>query len=91
MRLLLGEDDPMIGRAVRQGLGDAGFAVDRVMDGNAAERALANGVYDLALLDLGPPGQDGMALLKLLRRSGNAVPVLIVTARDAVAEMHCRA
>ena len=86
MRLLLVEDDTMIGRAVRQGLGDAGFAVDWVMDGNAAERALANGVYDLALLDLGLPGQDGMAVLKLLRRSGNAVPVLIVTARDAVAD-----
>ena len=86
MRLLLVEDDPMIGRAVRQGLGDAGFAVDWVMDGNAAERALANGVYELALLDLGLPGQDGMALLKRLRHSGNAVPVLIVTARDAVAD-----
>ncbi len=86
MRLLLVEDDHMIGRAVRQGLGDAGFAVDWVMDGNAAERALANGVYDLALLDLGLPGQDGMSVLKLLRRSGNSVPVLIVTARDAVAD-----
>ena len=86
MRLLLVEDDHMIGRAVRQGLGDAGFAVDWVMDGNAAERALANGVYDLALLDLGLPGQDGMAVLKLLRRGGNSVPVLIVTARDAVAD-----
>ena len=86
MRLLLVEDDTMIGRAVRQGLGDAGFAVDWVMDGNAAERALANGVYDLALLDLGLPGQDGMAVLKLLRRGGNSVPVLIVTARDAVAD-----
>jgi DNA-binding response OmpR family regulator len=86
MRLLLVEDDPMIGRAVRQGLSDAGFAVDWVMDGNAAERALANGVYDLALLDLGLPGQDGMAVLKLLRRSGNSLPVLIVTARDAVAD-----
>jgi DNA-binding response OmpR family regulator len=86
MRLLLVEDDQMIGRAVRQGLGDTGFAVDWVMDGNAAERALANGVYDLALLDLGLPGQDGMAVLKLLRRSGNSVPVLIITARDAVAD-----
>ncbi len=86
MRLLLVEDDHMIGRAVRHGLGDAGFAVDWVMDGNAAERALANGVYDLALLDLGLPGQDGMAVLKLLRRCGNAVPVLIVSAHDAVAD-----
>ncbi len=86
MRLLLIEDDTMIGRAVRQGLSDAGFAVDWVMDGNAANRALANGVYDLALLDLGIPGQDGMAILKRLRSGGNSLPVLIVTARDAVAD-----
>ena len=86
MRLLLIEDDPMIGRAVRQGLGDAGFTVDWVMDGRAAERALDNGVYDLALLDLGLPGQDGMAVLQGLRKRGNAVPVLVVTARDAVAD-----
>jgi DNA-binding response OmpR family regulator len=86
MRLLLIEDDTMIGRAVRQGLGDAGFTVDWVMDGRAAELALGNGVYDLALLDLGLPGQDGMAVLHGLRARGNAVPVLIVTARDAVAD-----
>lgn len=86
MRLLLIEDDTMIGRAVRQGLGDAGFTVDWVLDGRAAERALGNGVYDLALLDLGLPGQDGMAVLRGLRARGDAVPVLIVTARDAVAD-----
>lgn len=86
MRLLLIEDDTMIGRAARQGLGDAGFAVDWVMDGHAAERALANDVYDLAILDLGLPGQDGMTVLQGLRRSGNAVPVLIATARDAVSD-----
>lgn len=86
MRLLLIEDDTMIGRAVRQGLCDAGFTVDWVMDGRAAELALGNGVYDLALLDLGLPGQDGMAVLHGLRTRGNAVPVLIVTARDAVAD-----
>jgi len=86
MRLLLVEDDTMIGRAMRQGLADAGFSVDWVMEGHAAERALANGVYDLAVLDLGLPGQDGMAVLKGLRTRGNAVPVLIVTARDAVAD-----
>lgn len=86
MRLLLIEDDTMVGRALRQGLGDAGFTVDWVMDGRAAERALGNGVYDLALLDLGLPGQDGMAVLTGLRTRGNAIPVLIVTARDAVAD-----
>lgn len=86
MRLLLVEDDTMIGRAMRQGLDDAGFTVDWVMDGRAAERAIGNGVYDLALLDLGLPGQDGMEVLHSLRRRGNAIPVLIVTARDAVAD-----
>lgn len=86
MRLLLVEDDAMIGRAMRQGLGDAGFVVDWVTDGRAAELALANGVYDLALLDLGLPGKDGMALLRELRRRRDPVPVLVVTARDAVAD-----
>jgi DNA-binding response OmpR family regulator len=86
MRLLLVEDDAMIGRAMRQGLGDAGFVVDWVTDGRAAELALANGVYDLALLDLGLPGKDGMALLRELRGRRDPVPVLIVTARDAVAD-----
>jgi DNA-binding response OmpR family regulator len=86
MRLLLIEDDAMIGRAVRQGLGDAGFTVDWVMDGRAAELALANGVYDLAILDLGLPAKDGMALLRELRGRRDSLPVLIVTARDAVGD-----
>jgi two-component system response regulator QseB len=86
MRLLLVEDDPMIGRAVRQGLGGAGFAVDWVSDGRSAELALANGVYDAAVLDLGLPGKDGMALLRELRARGNSLPVLVATARDAVPE-----
>lgn len=86
MRLLLVEDDAMIGRAMRQGLGDAGFVVDWVTDGRAAELALANGVYDLALLDLGLPGKDGMVLLRELRERRDAMPVLVVTARDAVAD-----
>lgn len=86
MRLLLVEDDDMIGRAMRQGLGDAGFAVDWVTDGKAAELALGNGVYDLLVLDLGLPGKDGMALLRDLRRRHDAIPVMVVTARDAVAD-----
>lgn len=86
MRLLLVEDDTMIGRALRQGLTDAGFAVDWVQDGNSAELALVGSVYDLVLLDLGLPGQDGMTLLRGLRNRRQAVPVLIVTARDAVAD-----
>lgn len=86
MRLLLVEDDTMIGQGLRQGLGDAGFTVDWVTDGRAAELALGNGVYDLALLDLGLPRQDGMSVLKTLRGRGNTIPVLIVTARDAIAD-----
>jgi len=86
VRLLLVEDDTMLGRAMRQGLASAGFAVDWVTDGRAAELALANGVYDLALLDLGLPGKDGMTLLAELRGRHDALPVLIVTARDSVAD-----
>ena len=86
MRLLLAEDDPMIGRAARQGLGDAGFTVDWVTDGRAAELAIANGVYDLVLLDLGLPGKDGMALLREVRGRRDPLPVLIISARDAVAD-----
>src|SRR6185369_4543807 len=86
MRLLLVEDDTMIGRAMRQGLADAGFAVDWVTDGNAAELALIDAVYDLLVLDLGLPGQDGMSLLRGLRQRRNPLPVLVVTARDSVAD-----
>jgi two-component system response regulator QseB len=84
MRILLIEDDAMIGKAVRSGLADAGFAVDWVTDGRAAELALANDVYDLAVLDLGLPKKDGMAILASMRSVGNAMPVLIASARDAV-------
>jgi two-component system, OmpR family, response regulator QseB len=84
MRLLLIEDDAMIGKAVRRGLVQAGFAVDWVTDGHAAELSLANGVYDLAILDLGLPKKDGMAILATLRSMGNSMPVLIASARDTV-------
>jgi two-component system, OmpR family, response regulator QseB len=84
MKILLIEDDAMIGRALRQGLVQAGFVVDWVTDGRAAELSLADGVYDLAVLDLGLPRVDGMALLARLRESGNSMPVLIASARDTV-------
>ena len=74
----------MIGKAVRQGLAQAGFVVDWVTDGREAELSLANGVYDLAVLDLGLPRKDGMAILAMLRAQGNQLPVLIVSARDTV-------
>ncbi len=74
----------MIGKAMRQGLVQAGFALDWVTDRLAAQGALAQGVYDLAILDLGLPRQDGMALLAALRGAGNSMPVLIASARDSV-------
>jgi two-component system response regulator QseB len=86
MRVLVIEDDPMIGRAVMAGLQDGGYTVDWVRDGADAELALANRVYDLALLDLGLPRRDGLDILKALRRSGSSLPLVIITARDAVAD-----
>lgn len=77
MRLLLVEDDPMIGKGVQQGLLQDGFSVDWVMDGRPAERALGNAVYDLMLLDLGLPTTDGSKVLRNLRARGNLIPVLI--------------
>jgi two-component system response regulator QseB len=84
MRVLVVEDDPMIGRAVVSGLHDGGYAADWVRDGAEAELALANGVYDLALLDLGLPRRDGLEILKAVRRSGKALPVMVITARDSL-------
>jgi len=84
MRALVVEDDPMIGRAVVAGLNGSGYAVDWVRDGVEAEIALAHGVYDVALLDLGLPRRDGLELLKAVRRARNALPILVITARDSV-------
>ena len=86
MRLLLVEDDAMIGAAAREGLRQEGHAVDWVRDGPQAETAAANGVYDLVLLDLGLPRRDGLSVLRNLRAKHNEVPVLVITARDAVAD-----
>ena len=86
MRLLLIEDDPMIGSAARRGLMQAGFAVDWVTDGHSAQAAVANAVYDALVLDLGLPGVDGLTLLEQLRARRSTLPVLVVSARDAVAQ-----
>jgi len=86
MRLLLVEDDSMIGAAAQEGLRREGHVVDWVRDGREAALAIANGVYDLVLLDLGLPRRDGLSLLRELRAKGNEVPVLVITARDAVAD-----
>ncbi|MCZ4312761.1 response regulator transcription factor [Comamonadaceae bacterium G21597-S1] len=84
MRLLLVEDDTMIGDAVRDVLRAEGFAVDWVRDGAAADSVLGSETFDLVLLDLGLPGLDGVEVLRRLRARRNTTPVLIVTARDAV-------
>lgn len=84
MRILLAEDDPMIGDSLRKGLRDEGFTVDWVQDGRSAERALEATEYALALLDLGLPHKDGLAVLRGWRQRGLTLPVLILTARDAV-------
>lgn len=84
MRLLLVEDDGMIGEAVRLGLRKQGLAVDWVQDGVAAKAALGAESFDLVLLDLGLPKLDGLQVLKWLRGTGSKVPVLILTARDSV-------
>lgn len=84
MRLLLIEDDVMVGRALQQGLVQAGFSVDWVRDGRQAELSLTDHNHDLAILDLGLPQVDGMDVLKALRTRGNSLPVLIASARDTV-------
>lgn len=84
MRLLLVEDDRMIGASVQTGLRQDGFAVDWVQDGRSAELALDAAPYDCVLLDLGLPKKDGLEVLRNLRAKRNDVPVVVVTARDAV-------
>lgn len=84
MRILLVEDDRMLGAATQQALRDAAHAVDWVLDGESALTAAKGTPYEAVLLDLGLPRRDGLAVLESLRRSGNPVPVIVVTARDAV-------
>jgi two-component system OmpR family response regulator len=86
MRILLVEDDPMIGEAVLGVLRSEHYAVDWVRDGHAAEAALLSEKYDLVLLDLGLPRADGLQVLRQLRARRDAVPVLVATARDAVGD-----
>ena len=86
MRILLVEDDPLLGDGIRAGLTLSAFAADWVRDGETALHALADHAYDACILDLGLPGKDGIAVLRELRRGGNAVPVLVLTARDTRAD-----
>ncbi|QND83324.1 Two-component system response regulator QseB [Chromobacterium vaccinii] len=84
MRVLLIEDDPMIGEAVQAALRDEGQAVDWVRDGYSALTALGCQRYDLALLDLGLPGKDGLSVLAAIRAGGDEIPLLVITARDGL-------
>ena len=86
MRILLAEDDDLLGCGLREGLGQRGFQVDWVRDGVAAERELLDAQHQAAVLDIGLPRQDGLAVLKALRSRGIDTPVLVLTARDAVAQ-----
>lgn len=84
MRILLVEDDPLLGDGLRAGLRQLGFQVDWVRTGDAAERELRAEPYAAAVLDLGLPLKDGTEVLADVRRAGITVPVLVLTARDAV-------
>lgn len=86
MRILLAEDDPQLGDGLTVGLRQSGFAVDWVRDGLAADHALQVEPFDLAVLDLGLPGLAGMEVLARLRGRRQALPVLILTARDATGD-----
>ena len=86
MRILIVEDDVLLGAGLKTGLGQDGYAADLVRDAAAAEHALALDHFDLVVLDLGLPGRDGLTLLRDLRHKGFCLPVLILTARDAVAD-----
>jgi DNA-binding response OmpR family regulator len=86
VRILLVEDDPLLGDGLRAGLRQRGFIVDWVRDGLAAARELRAEPYAAAVLDLGLPLMDGIDVLASVRRAGTTLPVLVLTARDAVAE-----
>lgn len=86
MRVLLAEDDLMIGAAVQAALRDASYAVDWVRNGAEVPAAVGSQHYDMVLLDLGLPGQDGQQVLRRLRSAGKTLPLLIITARDDLDE-----
>jgi two-component system response regulator QseB len=86
VRLLLVEDDPMIGASVERSLRASGHAVDWAKDGVSAAEALRGEPYEAVVLDLGLPGRGGLDVLRDLRRRGDRTPVLVATARDAVAD-----
>lgn len=84
MRILLVEDDLMIGEAVSMALKDAAYAVDWVQDGATASQTLEVGEHQVLLLDVGLPKRDGFEVLRRLRSTGKSLPVIIITARDRI-------
>lgn len=86
MRLLLAEDDTLLGDGICVTLSEAGFATDWVTDGESAESALQTGEYELVILDLGLPRKSGLDVLRHMRSKGSDIPVLILTARDTVTD-----
>lgn len=84
MRILLAEDDRLIGSAIQQAFKDAAYALDWVQDGESAISAIAAQAYDLLLLDLGLPRKDGLTVLRQLRQNHQTLPVIIITARDGL-------
>jgi DNA-binding response OmpR family regulator len=85
MRILVVEDNDLVADAIARGLGIAGFAVDRAPSAELAATALAAEHFDLAVVDIGLPGEDGLTFVRRLRRQGSTLPVLILTARETVA------
>lgn len=86
MRLLLVEDDKMIGESLQKALKKEGYTVNWAEDGTTADIALSDDSYDLVILDLGLPDKSGLDVLAQLRKSGNSVPVIILTAKDAISD-----
>ncbi|MCS2149848.1 transcriptional regulator TctD [Scandinavium goeteborgense] len=86
MRLLLAEDNRELAHWLEKALVQGGFAVDTVFDGKAADHLLQSEKYALAVLDIGMPGLDGLEVVQRLRKRGQTLPVLLLTARSAVAE-----
>jgi DNA-binding response OmpR family regulator len=82
MRILLIEDDPMIGKSLREALQDSGMSVDWARNGEDGEDALSAGGYALVLLDIGLPGKSGIEVLRAARKAGDKTPLLLITARD---------
>ena len=86
MRILVVEDDPMLGEGIVEGLKQHNYAVDLIPDGKHAEMALDTEPYDAVVMDIGLPSKDGVSIVKSIRTKGNHVPVLLLTARDTVGD-----